>query len=733
MLPLLLFAAATLPDASPAIHKPAQPSKFIESVGPYSAMLGREDGTFEAWLNPIKLVRDFRLGVYFDGALEPVPLADLVENVVVAPGRVTIVHTHAAFTIRQTWFAPRDRAALVVILEIDTGKPLKIRASFLPEFKPMWPASFGGQSSSYDAKAHAFVFGEGLRKHTGVLGSPQFARASEQIGHQLPDRTMLAEMDITPESAAKGPAVIVMARNLATYRDTVEQYSKLIEDSDRYWHEFDSRTVRVETPVPELNHAYEWARYAMEKGWACNDGVGCGLIAGWGPSGSSERPGFGWYFGGDALMNSWSIVDYGDFPRAKATLEFLRDHQRADGKMEHELTQSAALLDWSQYPYGYYHGDTTPLYLTSAARYYKQSGDAAFVKESWASFEKAYRFCVDSLDPDGLMSNKKAGTAAVETGALSGKVQKDIYLQGAWLAALDGYSRLADANGKSAVAADARKRLARARQSLDSWFDTGKGWFPFGRLADGTVYSAQSGWQGMALAYGGLDSANAMRAAEGLARKELATPWGVRLFATDSPNYDPLGYNDGSVWPFVTGFVEMAQFHYHQAEAGLRNLTGIARMTGLSGAGFLTEYLGGDRPVPLPHSVPHQLFSSSAVLHPVISGLLGLEGDAPAHTLRMTPHVPRSWKKTSFSNYRIGESTVAGEIINEETTLRIHLEVQGPPVDVTLSPAFPAGTKLTGIRGDGVIPLQVPASATDMHLPVGVRLTQSADVSWDIQ
>ena len=41
---------------------------------------------------------------------------------------------------------------------------------------------------------------------------------------------------------------------------------------------------------------------AVEKGWQCNDGVGCGLVAGFGQAGPSQRPGFAWYFGGDALM-----------------------------------------------------------------------------------------------------------------------------------------------------------------------------------------------------------------------------------------------------------------------------------------------------------------------------------------------------------------------------------------------------------------------------------------------
>ena len=245
--------------------------------------------------------------------------------------------------------------------------------------------------------------------------------------------------------------------------------------------------------------------FAVEKGWTCNEGVGCGLVAGFARSGESERPGFAWYFGGDALMNSWSIVDYGDFDRARAALEFLRDHQRADGKIEHELTQSAALLDWSKYPYGYYHADTTPLYIFSMAKYVARSGDVAFLRSSWSSIEKAYRFCLSALDGDGLLSNRKAGAGAIETGALSGRVANDIYLQGVWIAALDGYLKLAKLAGQSP--GDAAERRDRARAALDRWFVESKDTLAFARLTDGSMYPAQSAWQGFALAFGGLDAA----------------------------------------------------------------------------------------------------------------------------------------------------------------------------------------------------------------------------------
>ncbi len=719
-----------VPDAQPLIAQDVHATRFLEAVGRRSAMLGREDGTFEAWVNPVKILRDFQLSVYFDGALEPLPLDGLAERVHVSPGRSTIIHRHAAFTIRQHWIAPLDRPALIVLLDIDCDRPLKLRASFVPEFKPMWPASFGGQSSSWSPEERLFVLGEGLRKHAAVIGSPAFTRSGEQVGHQLPDRTILVEMDITPEMAHSRLVPIVIAESgkgaaeaRRLYREVIAGVASIIRESDDYYRDFASRTFRLETPVAELNHAFEWARYALEKGWACNDGVGCGLVAGYAASGISERPGFAWYFGGDAFMNSWSIVDYGDFPRARGVLEFLRDHQRTDGKMMHELTQSAGLLDWSEYPYGYFHGDTTPLFLFSAAEYVERSGDVAFLKESWTALEKAYRFCLGALDDDGLLSNLKAGAAAVETGALSGRVAKDVYLQGAWVAGLDGYRRLAAIAGRDAERRDAAERLQRARGSLNGWYSAEEKRLPFARLTDGSLYDAQSSWQAFALAYAGLDESNARQAAAQLSRPELSTSWGTRLFATDSPFYDPLSYNDGSVWPFVTGFVISAEFRHHQGDAGLKHLTAVASTTGLPGAGFIPENMSGNRAWMLPRAVPHQLFSSSAVIRGTVSGLLGLRGDALDHTLTFAPHVPLSWKRTQFEHYRVGPSTVSGEVENTDGATRIRLTVDGPALDITISPAFPKASKVTG-EGTAV------DTGVDVHVTVVRKNAKGVDILW---
>jgi glycogen debranching enzyme len=524
------------------------------------------------------------------------------------------------------------------------------------------------------------TFTEGLRRFRPVLGSPRFSRISEQIGHQLPDRTVMIEFDV--EKSGRVPILIAGSRQ--DYDAALKGAGALDREADDHYSTFLERTLRVE--AAGLSAAFDWAKLAIERGWACNEGVGCGLVAGWAASGLSERPGFGWYFGGDTMMSAWAMGDYGDFDGARAALEFLLARQREDGKTMHEWTQSAALLDWSKYPYGYYHADTTPLLLFSVARYLRQTGDRAFLAKHWPALEKAYRFSCSMADPDGLLSNRKGGAAAVETGALSGKVERDVYLQGVWLGSLAGFAGMARWMNQPELAREAEDRLRLARAAIAAWFLPTKNVFAFAELNDGSRYEANSGWQAFLLAHGGVDPGQAQKAAASLASPALATRWGTRLFATDSPFYDPLGYNDGSVWPFVTAQATLAMFRHGQAASAWHYLEGMAQATGLTGAGFLAEYFSGDRFAEGPRAVPHQLFSSVAVIHPLVAGMLGLDPDAFAGTLRVAPQIPCGLGVVRFSGYRVGQSVVEGEIEPAKPASRLKLKVSGPELKLVEQP-----------------------------------------------
>jgi hypothetical protein len=722
-----------LATAEPSIRKPVQHTKFAEAVGRKAALLGREDGTFEAWINPVKILRNFQLSVYLEDGMEGVPLAEFAESVTVAPGRTTITHAHGAFTIRQTWFAPLDRPALVVLLDIDTARPLRLRASFVPEMRPMWPASFGGQTFTWSANEHLFVMGEATHRQAAVVGSPLFGRGNAEPA--------VMEMEVTPEMAQGRLVPIIIAASAAgedgarkMYRETLASVQELVSESDAYYRDFQAKTMRIQTPEPTLNQAFEWAKFALEKGWTCNDRLGCGLVAGFGPTGTSDRPRRAWYYGADALISSWSIVDYGDLDRARAILEFLRERQRADGKILDQLTQSAALVEWSAFPLGYQHGEATPLYLFSAARYAVRSGDTEFLSHSWPSLEKAYRYCVSTLDSDGLMLTRSAGAAAAEAGALGGRITKDIYLEGAWLAALDGYAILAGLDKHPEEMEQARKRLEQARKSLDAWFREDRGYFPFASLQGGGTYDAQSSWQALAVAYGGVDVRKADRASASFIRGQLTTPWGTRLFATDAEQRDPAARIDTAVSPLTTAFVALAEFRNHRARAAIEHLYSVASLTGFAGAGFVPEDLSGERAQTMPLAAPHQLYSSSSVIHPMVRGLLGLGGDAFEGTFSFVPHLPAHWPALKFELYRIGQSWVSGEVSRQTGQLHIKLTVIGKPLKIYLAPALPASTTIKGAKlNNKKVTVKLETFDTDVHAVLDMNPSMGFEIVYQLR
>lgn len=149
----------------------------------------------------------------------------------------------------------------------------------------------------------------------------------------------------------------------------------------------------------------------LEEQRSCNPDLGCGLVAGWGPSGTSLRPGFGWFFGGDAAINSLAMDATGQWKLVAEGLRFLAHYQREDGKIPHEISQSAGTIPWfEEFPYAYYHADTTPFWMLALWNYWRASGDDDLIRELWPSLMKAYQWCLSvETDGDGIIENTTGG------------------------------------------------------------------------------------------------------------------------------------------------------------------------------------------------------------------------------------------------------------------------------------------------------------------------------------
>ena len=150
-----------------------------------------------------------------------------------------------------------------------------------------------------------------------------------------------------------------------------------------------------------------------------NPFLGTGLVAGYRTSGVGQRPGFAWFFGRDSLWTSFALNAEGDYWTTHTALDFISKYQREDGKVPHEISQSASLVPWfKDYPYAYVSADATPLFIIAMNDYAVQSGDIAFAREKWDNVWRAYQFMHSTYDAQGFAQNAGIGHGWVEGGPL---------------------------------------------------------------------------------------------------------------------------------------------------------------------------------------------------------------------------------------------------------------------------------------------------------------------------
>ena len=713
-----------------ALAGPARPTRFMEASGRRAAFLGREDGTFEAWAYPLKILHGFNLSFGVAAYADPIPGAELASTVDIRPETATVRYAHAAFTVDATWLVPLNEAGGLVLLDVRTSEPLTVYVRFRPDLKPMWPAALGGQYSYWDEALKAYVIGEGSGKNAALVGSPLGLTPPEQPAHNLPDAPSQFAIRITPDVAARGLVPIVMCASVEKLDAAKKVYAKLLASVDASYSEAFAhyRALReemtsLETPDRRLDLAFEWAKVALDKGFVCNPHLGCGLIAGLGPSGTTERPGFGWFFGGDTFINAWAISSYGDLDTIRQSLEFLRKRQRADGKMMHELSQGAGYIRWFEdYPYGYYHADTTPLYLIAVRDYVRATGDAAFARDFWASARKAYDYCVSTDENgDGLMDNTKAGLV-VETGKLRSRdVLTDVFLATVWTeaaAAMADLARVAEPGFAGTPEAAAKK----ARASLNARFlDEANRRINFAIMKDGTGQAEQTVWPAFGIWRQVFDNRHPAVGGmlDELSRAGLATDWGARFLSNESKLYEPLSYNNGASWPFLSGWAACALYKGGRPDAAWQYLDALADLTFVESRGYIPELFSGDRLRSVDAAVPHQLFGTAGFASALMRGMVGLE--ETEWGLRVAPQLPAGWGAMRLRNLRWRDASADLEIARraDRVSVRLHPRRGEMNVEVQVTPA--PGAEV--LSGNGVVRLRAGANAAEVRMRPGITMS----------
>ena len=748
----LLLASAALPsvprfriEPSPiGIEGDVRPNQYLGVVGRRSAWLGSETGEAELWVHPLKLATGFRLGFRVPEYADPIRAADLARTVETRPELTTITYTHATFTVREHILAPLEEPGLLLLLEVDTYRLLEIEVSFRSVFQLAWPGGFGGQYVFWDEQTRAFVLSESLRRTNALIGSPWASHGSEHPAHALPDAPSRFTIQVQPERAAREYVPIAVAAGTTPRPEVLETYRRLLERAEVLYRERRAHAERLlatttsfSSPDAGLDLALRWAMVNLDEQVVCNPDLGCGLVAGWGASGESARPGFGWFFGGDAAINSLAMSAAGLTAPVAEGLRFLAKHQRDDGKLPHEISQSAARIPWFRdFPYAYYHADTTPFWLVALWRYWRATGDTELVRELWPQVLKAWGWCLaNDGDGDALIENTTGGLGAIEVGEIGDDIHQDVYLAAVWTQATRAVAEMAGALGEPQLAEQAEALRSRATQALNEryWIDDA-GHHAFGILKSGKAEATLTVWPATAAAFGLLDPPRADRTLAQIAGHELTSDWGARMLTTRSRLYDPTHYNMGAVWPFVTGFVAWGHYQYGRPWAGFPLVEALGRMAFDWSRGRHPELLSGAYYRPLDTAVPHQFFATSMLVSSLVGGMLGWEPDAPRGRARLAPQLPPQWDRLRVGPLRVGASAL--QVVFEQGPRRLTARVlaTGPDLLVELSPWLPPGAGEVRATLDGLaLAARVESHPHGERLHIEVpasRVERTAEIAW---
>ncbi len=680
-----LLSAQALPNTqsstiTPELTRPIRAWEFLDAVGQRAALFGNESGEMEAWVYPLKLFREFHLRFHTEDHV--LSAAELARQLVVHPEGSSILYANAAFSVRETLVVPPTEAGAIIRLDIDTFGPLQIEAQFVRDFQLMWPAAIGGTYINWDPRLKAFMLGHEQRQFAGVVGSPQAAE------HSLEFFTNSGSNDVNSLRllrVEKGHATqyIFIAGSAHGADEARQNYQRISENAEalqtaaaKYYSDYLKRTISLALPDPQLQAAYDWSRISMIQGLVDNPFLGAGLVAGYRTSGESERPGFAWFFGRDSLWTDLALDAIGDYATTRAALEFIAKYQRADGKIEHEVSQSATLVPWfKDFPYPYAAADATPLFILAMNDYVSSSGDTAFLAQHWDNVWRAYQFLHSTYDAQGLPQNLGVGHGWIEGGPLL-PVKTELYQSALGAASLQALANLARVAGKAEVQKQLTEEVETHKQLVNRLFWSGeKNTLVFAldknnqQVQVPTVLSTAAMW------FHVFDPDKADGTINYLAQADHSADWGMRIMSDENPLYDPTGYHFGSVWPLFTGWASVGEYAYHRPIPAYANLRANALLALDGPLGHVTEVLSGTYYEALPTSSPHQIWSSAMVLNPIIKGLLGIASSATTHEVVVAPHLPADWNSWSATNVPACGGTV--DLVYKKTRSEISLQSIG--------------------------------------------------------
>lgn len=538
----------------------------------------------------------------------------------------------------------------------------------------------------------------------------------------LPEATKTAPMTVFHPSCAKvtwdlllmpGQPIAVTLHMLATEEGStpdVTPFDKGLSWLRSSYEDWASQCTKLETDHEPFNQLLQRSALDLR------------LLAELTSEGLVPDAGIPWFasiFGRDSLITSLQTLMLN--PQiGVATLRFLSKHQgtkvdpwhdEEPGKIIHEI-RKGEMARLEEIPHGAYYGsvDTTLLFLILFSETMKWLDDDELYREILPAAKLALEWMekYGDLDGDGYLEymtrspgghsdqgwKNSRGSITYPDGTPVEHPVALVEVQGYAYRAMREMAVLLGRKGELSLAGELRKRAATLKENFnrDFWIEEKRS---FAQGLDGHKKPIETitSNPGHCLFCDILDQEKARYLVLRLASADMACGWGIRTVSSREPQYNPMSYQNGSIWPHDNSLIVagMRRYGYHwEAEEITAQLFQASlffpyrRLPGLF-CGFAQDPEGYSVPAEYPvSSSPQAWAAGSAIL--LFQSMLGIAVDAASKRLYLTPQLPSWLKQASVCNLRIGKGTVDlyFERYDEATSFKIAQNEAG--VEVVIPP-----------------------------------------------
>ena len=668
------------------------------------------------WMHPIKVLDGFWLRFRDTGA-ERVDGWTLADGYSCRPEGNSFTYAggmgHTRMVITREQLAPDSVPGLVVTYRFEnTGlTPCQAEAEWLArtELFPVWYSQEAGvcqdgpDEGAWEAAQGVFHAWDARNPWHALIGCetpPDSVRVGQFFGPQVTRgqgvsfsaayaftvpphqaRTLRFFITSSPQSQAE-------ARDrLAALRAGADLAG---EKRRRYAEIF--RRSRLAAPDPRLNQVWDWVKANTD--WLAVNAGPYGRALG---AGLPEYP---WWFGCDSCYAVQGLLAMGEFALARDTLKLLADYSEkvnGDGRIVHEITTFGACSN---------PGNTqeTAHFVTALWHYWRWTGDRTLMDETLPLARKAMDW-LEAQDADGDLF--PSGYGIIEIAGLNAEmIDTIVYTAQAWQA----YGALCRLAGQEAEARRGEEMFRRtwaalnermwdeeaglycdayaspdfvrsrredvlgryhkprigAAERFDAMFarKTGPGDQETGFLINGnwTLFTPME--TGLA------PEAQAQRALARMTEADFVGPWGVYLNALDQ----------GAIMTISTGAGAVAQARYGHGDRALDLLTRMIAAFGMASPGTLSE-MSPD------YGCFCQAWTAYALFVPVVRHFFGIQPEAGAGCVMLTPCMPGAWPQAALTGVRVLDGEMDVAYARGDAGYDLTLTGRGcPPVRLALRP-----------------------------------------------